>query len=189
MVIAFIFLILVIVFVLYWKIQTVRSKCLDASFYRRRVAVRNKIRIAVICNGAILLRSSTCEGVKKKWDLALETFVGANEALEDALLRMVSSLGKINIEDVRFCLKHRSEYVSGRGVVYLFVVHCSDDEVKELKECDDCALWDVDGIDGKLDQEFFNDKFKEEYPHLRFLLDTWRSVSEGKFGLPYTESE
>ena len=71
MVLAFILLVLVIVFVFYWKIQAVRSKCLDASFYRRRVGERNKIRIAVMCDDAILMRPFDDVGMVKKWDLNL----------------------------------------------------------------------------------------------------------------------
>lgn len=189
MVVAFIFLVLVIVFVFYWKVQTVRSKSLDVALYRRRIDVRNKIRIAVILNDAILMRPFNDVDMKKTWDLSLETFVGSNETVEEALLRMVSPLGEINIEDVRFCLKHRSKYVSGRGVVYLFVVHCSDDGIYEWKGCDDCTLWDVSSIEERLGHGIFTDKFKEEYPHIRFVLDIWLSVSEGKYGLPYVESE
>ena len=185
MVLAFILLVLVIVFVVYWKIQAVRSKCLDVSFYRRRVDVRNKIRIAVMCDDAILMRPFCGIGMIKKWDLPFETFVGANETMEGALLRMVSAVSEIDVEDIRFCLKHRSEYMSGRGVVYLFLVYCSDDGAKKWKGCEDCALWNVDSIDGKLDQGVFGDMFIEEYPHIRCTMDTWKGVSDGEFGLPY----
>ena len=185
MVLAFILLVLVIVFVFYWKIQAVRSKCLDASFYRRRVGERNKIRIAVMCDDAILMRPFDDVGMVKKWDLPFETYVGANETIECALLRMASTLGEIKVEDIRFCLKHRSDYMSRRGVVYLFLVYCSDDGAKKWKGCEDCALWNVDSIDGKLDQGVFGDMFIEEYPHIRFTMDTWKGVSDGGFGLPY----
>ncbi len=185
MVLAFILLVLVIVFVFYWKIQAVRSKCLDASFYCRRVGERNKIRIAVMCDDAILMRPFDDVGMVKKWDFPFETYVGANETIECALLRMVSTLGEIKVEDIRFCLKHRSDYISRRGVVYLFLVYCSDDGVVKLKGCEDCALWNVDSIDSELEQGVIKDEFIEEYPHIRFTMDTWKCVSEGKFGLPY----
>lgn len=189
MVVAFIFLVLVIVLIVYWKVQTVRSKCVDVALFRRRIGARGVIRIAVICDDAILLRPFRDGNSGGSWDLTMESFVGVKESVEDALLRMVASLGISGIEEVRFCLKHRSGYVDGRSAVYLFVVHCSNDGVKEWEGCGDCVLWSVDSIEGNLGMGVFDDKFEEEYPHLRFVLDTWRSVSEGKYGLPYLEGE
>jgi hypothetical protein len=137
--------------------------------------MRSKIRVAVINDNSLLLCSCLDRGYDGgKMDILLESVVGKNETVENALNRLIKTYDKSGGMDVRFSIKHKSCNARKCWDVYFFIAFVDDRNSICLDSS--CDWVNMDVIEKTLTDGNYSREFVGEFSHIQFLLDVWRNI-------------
>lgn len=138
------------------------------------------IRIALVCNGMLLLcaRKSICVADKNKMDIPFESYVQYGEKAEECVNRlMAEAFPNGTTIQPRFSIKHHFKNEDTNRLVYLYIAYVEDEKLLLEFSLPNSKLWTFHQIEENIGKNFFSQCFEVEYEHLKESVLIWEEFN------------